>query len=277
MPDIFSHLTDILNKWVDNFLQGLPQFIAGLVVLLISLYLARLAGRLTLRSLRNRHSNPEISLVVERLVRWGVITLGIVLALEQAGQNVTTLLTGLGILGFTIGFALQDISANFVSGILLLIEQPFNIGDSIEVAGNAGVVEDVNLRATRMTAFDGRHLVVPNRDILTNPIINYSRAKRRQVELDMGVSYGSDLARVRQVILDSITTVKGVLPDPAPKLVYNQFGDTTINFTLYYWLDLEVIDFFEGTSRGVMEIKSALDENGMEISFPVQIVHNVEK
>jgi len=275
MQDIFKNLIELLNKWNQSFQDNLPQFIAGLVVLLVSLYLARLVSRLTRRSLERRHSDPEISMLIERLVRWGVIILGIVLALEQAGQDVTTLITGLGILGFTVGFALQDVSANFVSGILLLIEQPFGIGDSIEVAGNGGVVDDVNLRATRMTAFDGRKLVVPNRDILTNPIINYSRAKRRRIELDMGVAYDSDLVRVRQVILDAILKIEGVLQDPAPELVYNQFGDTTIHFTLYYWVDLKVVDFFEATSRGVMEIKSALDAVGLGISFPVQVVHQV--
>jgi len=275
MQDIFKNLIELLNKWIQSFQDNLPQFIAGLVVLLVSLYLARLVSRLTRRSLERRHSDPEISMLIERLVRWGVIILGIVLALEQAGQDVTTLITGLGILGFTVGFALQDVSANVLSGILLLSEQPFSIGDSIEVAGNGGVVAAVNLRATRMTAFDGRKLVVPNRDILTNPIINYSRAKRRRIELDMGVAYDSDLVRVRQVILDAILKIEGVLQDPAPELVYNQFGDTTIHFTLYYWVDLKVVDFFEATSRGVMEIKSALDAVGLGISFPVQVVHQV--
>ncbi len=275
MQDIFKNLIELLNKWNQSFQDNLPQFIAGLVVLLVSLYLARLVSRLTRRSLERRHSDPEISMLIERLVRWGVIILGIVLALEQAGQDVTTLITGLGILGFTVGFALQDVSANVLSGILLLSEQPFSIGDSIEVAGNGGVVAAVNLRATRMTAFDGRKLVVPNRDILTNPIINYSRAKRRRIELDMGVAYDSDLVRVRQVILDAILKIEGVLQDPAPELVYNQFGDTTIHFTLYYWVDLKVVDFFEATSRGVMEIKSALDAVGLGISFPVQVVHQV--
>jgi small conductance mechanosensitive channel len=269
MEGIFNNLITILNEWGQSFQDNLPQFIAGVVVLLISLYLARLAGRLVQRSLITRNTDPELSLLINRLVRWGIIILGFVLALEQAGQDVTALLTGLGILGFTVGFALQDVSANFVSGILLLIEQPFSIGDSIEVAGNAGVVDDVNLRATKMTAFDGRKLVVPNRDIFTNSIINYSRAEQRRIELNVGVAYDSDLERVKRAALEAIQGTAGVLAEPAPTLVFNQFAASSIDFTLYYWIDVAATDYLEGTSAGVMNIKAAFDAAGIEMPFPV--------
>lgn len=270
MQDIFNNLIEILNEWGQSFQENLPQFVAGLIVLLVSLYLARVFGRLTNRSLQARDTDPELSLLIERIVRWGVIGLGIVLALEQAGQDVTALITGLGILGFTVGFALQDVSANFVSGILLLIEQPFNIGDAIDVAGNAGVVDDVNLRATHITAFDGRKLIVPNRDILTNSVVNYSRAVRRRVELTIGVAYDSDLDRVRQVTLDTVLSVEGVMSDPAPTLFFNEFAGSSINFSLQYWVDLAQIDYSEGTSAGVMAIKKAFEEAGIEIPFPIR-------
>lgn len=270
MKDIFKNLINILNEWGQSFQDNLPQFVAGLIVLLVSLYLARLLSRITSRSLKNREIDAELSLLIGRMVRWGVVALGAVLALEQAGQDVTALITGLGILGFTVGFALQDVSANFISGILLLIEQPFNIGDSIDVAGNGGVVDDVNLRATHITAWDGRKLIVPNRDIFTNSIVNYSKAVRRRVELTIGVAYDSDLDQVRQVTLDTILTVEGVLSEPAPTLFFNEFAGSSINFSLYYWVDLAQIDFFKGTSVGVMAIKKAFDQAGIEIPFPVR-------
>jgi len=273
MQGIFNNLIDLLNTWGQSFQDNLPQFIAGLIVLLVSLYLARLAGRLVNRSLVNRKTDPELSLLISRLVRWGVIILGIVLALEQAGQDVSALLTGLGILGFTVGFALQDVSANFVSGILLLIEQPFDIGDAIEVAGNAGVVDDVSLRATKMTGWDGLKLVVPNRDIFTHPITNYSRAGKRRLDLTVGVAYDSDLEHVKQVALEAIGNTAGVLADPAPFLVFNEFASSTINFTLYYWIDTVTTDFFTSTSAGVMTIKAAFETAGIDMPFPVRTVY----
>lgn len=270
MQDIFTNLIKILDEWGQSFRDNLPQFVAGLIVLLVSLYLARLLSRLTSRSLKRREIDAELSLLIGRMVRWGVVALGAVLALEQAGQDVTALITGLGILGFTVGFALQDVSANFVSGILLLIEQPFNIGDAIEVAGNAGIVDDVNLRATKITAFDGRKLVVPNRDIFTNSIINYSKAERRRIELSIGVAYDSDLEQVQQLALDTVLALEGVMHEPAPTVVFNEFGGSSINFTLYYWVDQVNLDYFSGTSAGVMAIKKAFEEAGIEIPFPIR-------
>ena len=205
-------------------------------------------------------------------MRWSVIGLGILLALEQAGQDVTTLLTGLGILGFTVGFALQDISANLVSGILLLFEQPFDIGDFIDVDGNSGTVKNINLRATEMLTWDGLLVLIPNRDVFTNTITNFSRIEQRRIGLSVGIGYDSDLAEVEEVVLAAIKSLKGVKEDPAPSFIVDSFGDSAINTTLYYWYATKEEGLPDMTNSGALTLKNALDQAGIEMPYPIRSV-----
>jgi small-conductance mechanosensitive channel len=272
MEHVFDNLINILETWWTSFQENLPQFIAGLIVLILSFYLARFFRNLTNRALERRNADPELSLLVSRVVRWGVIILGIVLALQQAGQDVSALLAGLGILGFTIGFALQDISANFVAGILLLIEQPFNIGDTVEIAGYTGTIGDVDLRATEIVLLDGKLVIIPNRDVFTNAIVNYSRTDRRRVELKSGVAYGSDLEDVREVALEAIKPVPGLLNDPSPELVFEAFGDSAIMFTLYYWFSTDDSGLLDAQDAGIVLVNKAFEDAGIEMPYPTQAI-----
>jgi small conductance mechanosensitive channel len=201
-----------------------------------------------------------------------VIGLGAILALEQAGQDVTALLTGVGILGFTVGFALQDISANLVSGMLLLFEQPFDIGDTIEVAGYAGTVKTINLRATEMLTFDGLLVLIPNKDVFTNSITNYSRISQRRIGLSVGVGYDSNLQQVEEIALKAVQGVEGVKEDPAPFFAVDSFGDSAINTTVYYWYDTKDIRHPDLVNAGAVALKASLDEAGIDIPFPIRSV-----
>lgn len=272
MDAILKNLSEILSAWWIRILENLPQLVAGVVIFIVSIYVARVLGKLTLRGLKARQTDKEISILIERTVRWGVIVLGIVLALQQAGQDVSALLTGIGILGFTIGFALQDVSANFVSGVLLLIQQPFDIGDFIEVAGFDGKVLTVDLRATELFASDGRHVMIPNSEVFSNPIINYTRTQRRRIAMQIGVAYDSDLEQVRQVSLEAVKSIQGVLDDPAPAVVFGSFGDTAINLTIYYWYATSETGSNDAKDSGVVMIKQAYDKAGIDMPYPTQTI-----
>ncbi|MEK6220982.1 MAG: mechanosensitive ion channel [Chloroflexota bacterium] len=261
---------EISSAWWISILENLPHVVAGIVIFIVSIYVARILSKLTVKGLKARETDREISVLIERTVRWGVIALGIVLALQQAGQDVSALLTGLGILGFTIGFALQDVSANFVAGVLLLIQQPFDIGDFIEVAGYDGKVLTVDLRATELLASDGRHVMIPNSEVFSNPIINFTRTERRRIALPIGIAYDSDLEQVRQVSLEAINLIPGVLSDPAPVVVFGAFGDTAINLTIYYWYSTSQTGSNDAKDGGIVMIKQAYDKVGIDMPYPTQ-------
>jgi small conductance mechanosensitive channel len=272
MNQVYQNLADVFDQWWQGFMDNLPSIIAGLLIFLVSVYLARLFSRMAGRVLERRQKDKELNLLITRLVRWTVISLGIILALEQAGQDVTALLTGLGILGFTVGFALQDVSANLVSGILLLFEQPFDIEDSIQVAGYAGTVKSINLRATEMLTWEGLRVLIPNRDVFTNTITNYTRITQRRIGLSVGVGYDSDLTIVEETALNAVKNLEGTKEDPAPFFLVDSFGDSAINTTVYYWIDTKKESYPGMTNSGAVAVKKAFDAAGIDIPFPIRSV-----
>jgi small conductance mechanosensitive channel len=272
MEGLFSNIMEVLTTWWQGFIENLPSLLAGLVIFLLSLYLARVISRAIKRVMKRREKDEELTVLIMRLARWTIIGLGILLALEQAGQDVTALLTGLGILGFTVGFALQDISANLVSGILLLFEQPFEIGDAINVADYSGTVKSINLRATELITWDGLLVLIPNRDVFTNTITNYSQIEQRRIGLSVGVGYDSDLAEVEEVVLAAVKSLEGVKEDPAPFFIVDSFGDSAINTTVYYWYDTNAEGLADMTNTGALMLKNALDQAGIEIPYPIRSV-----
>ena len=211
-------------------------------------------------------------MLVVQLTRWSLIILVAIVALQQMGFDVSAFLVSLGVLGFTVGFALQDISKNFVAGLLLLLQQPFDIGDAIEVAGYSGTVEDVDLRATQLRTFDGKVVLIPNTDVYTSAITNFSKAERRRLELTVGVAYGSDLDLTRAATLEAVTHVKGILAEPAPQVVFNNFGGSSIDFTLYYWVNTSEADILAARDQAVVAINAAFAAQNIEIPYPVQTV-----
>lgn len=272
MNGIIENLGNILQTWWQSFIENLPSIVAGLLILIFGIVLARFLTRAVHRVMKRRKDDPELTVLITRLVRWTVVGLAIILALEQAGQDITALLTGVGILGFTVGFALQDISANLVSGILLLFEQPFQIEDSIEVSGYAGTVKAINLRATEMLTWDGLLVLIPNKDVFTNTITNYSRINQRRIGLSVGVGYDTDLAELEIVALESVKQVQGVKQEPAPFFTVDSFGESAINTTVYYWYDTKDLKHPDLVNSGAVALKTSLDAAGIEIPYPIRSV-----
>jgi small conductance mechanosensitive channel len=265
-------LPDPIGEVLASFLEFLPSLISGLVIFIVSLYLAGLVSKLLRRALEMRESDPEITLFLTKITRWSIIILGVFAALQQVGFNLSAFLAGLGILGFTVGFALQDVSKNFVAGLLLLLQQPFDIGDVIEVSDFTGTVLDVDLRATKLKTLDGKQVLIPNADVFTSPITNFSSDPNRRLDITIGVAYDSDLSLVRETALRTVSAISGVLDDPAPQVVFDNFAPSTLDFTLYFWIDTNQVGILGAKDAAVTGINAAFDEKGIEMPFPVQTI-----
>ncbi len=260
-----------------EFMMLLPGLISGIVVFLVTLYLSAWIARAVAAAAERRQTDPELIVLLRRFTRWTVFIFGTLLALEQVNFDVTSLIAGLGIVGFTLGFALQDVAKNFVAGILLLLQQPFNIGDTIEVAGYTGSVLDIDLRTTEILATDGRNVAIPNGDVFVSPITNYSRTPRRRVQLRAGVAYDLDLAHVSEVALQALDAVPGILREPAPEVAFDAFGGSAVEFTAYYWIDTEGVSMRESDVRaaqdaGIKSIKAAFERESIEMPFPTMAI-----
>lgn len=272
MENVWNNLVISINNWWDNLYGNAPQMIAALLIFIVGVYLSRFAKKITEVVMTRRKADKEITLLTGRIVRWAVVIFALVFALQQAGQEVSALLAGLGILGFTVGFALQDVSANFVAGALLLIQQPFDLGDLIEVESFTGTVQNVDLRSTELITLDGRHILIPNSTVFTNTIINFTRTEKRRISLDIGVGYDADLEAVEKLAIKTVAKIPGVLADPAPAVFMNGFGDFAMDITVAYWYDTKETGFTAAKNTGIVSLKKAFEKAGIDMPYPTQAV-----
>lgn len=264
-------LPPLITPIIERSLVFLPKLITALVIFLVGLYLSGLAGRAVKRTLNARDTDPELTLLLQRVAKWTIIILVTITALQRVDFNLTGFVAGLGIIGFTIGFALQDVSKNFVAGILLLLQQPFDIGDAIEVAGYSGTVKNVDIRATEIRTFDGLQVLIPNGDVYVNAIKNFSKAKRRRLQLNIGVAYDSDLDIVTDTVSTALSSISGVITDdPAPAVAFKEFGDSSINLTAYFWIDLDQTGYLNAQDQSIKVVKKAFEATGIDMPFPMR-------
>lgn len=263
-------MQDYLSKLADKFLYSIPNLLVAILIVIVSYYAGLWFSRLLKRVLDRQNAEPGISHLLSKILQWTIISFGIIAALQRF-FNVTAFLTGLGIIGFTVGFALQNIMQNFVSGVILLIQQPFKVGDNVGIAGFDGTVLKIGLRTTEMKTLDGRIVFLPNADVLSQPIINYTRADLRRVELNVSVSYDANTDDIRAIILDEIAGVPGFVKAPEPLVLFHTLGASSIDLTLFFWVDTKVKSNVEAKDIVLTRIKRAFASRKIDVAYPVQV------
>jgi len=265
-------MQNYIDIFIDNLIKGIPNLLTALGIVVVSIYLARALNRVLKRVLKAREAPEGVTQLLAQLGYGAVIVFGVIMALQRF-FDVTAFLAGLGILGFTVGFALQDVMKNFAAGIILLIQQPFNVDEFSGVSGFDGTVLEIDLRATEMRALDGRIVNIPNADILSTPIINYTRANRRRIELLVGVSYNTDTEVARTLVLDVIQNVPGFVAEPGPLVGFSNFGDSALELNILFWIDTSKTNPFAAKDAAFSLVKTALDKQGIDIPFPIRTVY----
>lgn len=206
------------------------------------------------------------------LIRLAVLIVGFFVALTFSGISLDKLAIVLGALSVGIGFGLQTIVNNLVSGIILAFERPIQIGDAIEVGGRSGVVKEVGIRSSTIQSYDGSEVIIPNGDLLSQHLINWTLSDRkRRIEIIIGVAYGSDLKLVQEVLLE-VMKKNEILSVPEPKVFVNNFADSAVEFRLLFWVSN--FDTWLGVKNQVMlDTYEAFDASGIEIPFPQRDLH----
>lgn len=224
------------------------------------------------------HGDPDRTgaEALARMISYVIIVAGLVYALSQLGVRLGPLLGALGIGGLALAFAAQSILSNFLASVLLQLRRPFHRQDQIETVDTTGIVEDINFRTVVIRTFDGQRVFVPCASVLSNPITNHSALRRRRTTLRIGVGYGTDLSCARQVILDGLGSVSGLLEHPPPEAWVQAFGDSTIELAVRYWHAPDNATLWRVRSEVAVAVKEALDGAGIEMPFPQRQVHLVE-
>lgn len=208
------------------------------------------------------------------ILRYVVLTVGFIIILQTVGINLSSVTILLGALGVGIGFGLQNITNNFVSGLIILFERPIKVGDRIEVAGVTGDVIKVSMRATTIVTNDNISIIVPNSEFISSTVINWSHTDRKvRFNYPVGVSYKEDPQKVKKILIEVATDNPGVLKDPKPDVLFTEYADSALMFNLRVWTN----DYIDRPgvlkSQLYFEIFKRFKENSIEIPFPQRDVH----
>lgn len=222
---------------VREFLALLPNLAAAAVTLAVAYLMARYTARLVEAVVRRANQNPTAGLLLGRLAKGFVLTVGVLVALSTVFPSFQArdLIQLLGISGVAVGFAFKDIFQNFLAGVIILVSRPFRIGDTIAVKGYEGTVEDIQTRATMIRTADNQRIVVPNTVLFSEEVTVRTAYGHRRTEVEMGIGYARDLEAARTAILSAIPGVASVMTDPAPDVLVVGFTDTRATLRIRFW------------------------------------------
>lgn len=273
LDDAYQIITEKIGGWVDQVVSMLPNFVIAVLILIVFFFIARLIATLVSKTLSRLSTNIGVIKLMVSLTRIIIMTgaLFIALGVLDLEKTVTSLLAGVGIVGLAIGFAFKDTIANFLSGIYITLKSTVNIGDICKFGDHYGTVNSIGLRAVKMQTFQGQEVVIPNRLIFEDIYVHFTIYKERRIDLGVGVSYGDDLQKVEDVTLAAINSIDYLKIDKPVDLYYQEFGDSSINFVIRYWVDFNrQTDYLRALSDGIKRIKAAYDKNDITIPFPIR-------
>ncbi len=270
----FEAAWQTLQMMINGLIASLPNILVALIVLLIGYLGSRLMRRIVLGVVERAALPPTASLVFGRLSQWLTVFLALLVSLLIVfpSFNAGQLIELLGIGGVAIGFAFRDIVQNFLAGILILLTQPFRIGDQIIVGEFEGTVENIQTRATYIKTYDGRRVVIPNSDLFTRSVIVNTAFPIRRIEQEVGIGYGDDIDEARKVILTALGQIEGVLGDPPPDIRVGALADFAVILRIRWWSDAYRSDVVILEDRVLSAVKVQLSSAGIDLPFPTQHV-----
>ena len=268
-------LRDELKDWWAALLEILPNLMLAILVALVGWVLTRVLkkyfDKLSRRLVKDRKLAKLISSILTILV---VVGFGLlVLSVLNLSGMVDKIVAAGGVAGLAFGLAFQDPLLNFFSGVILTVRNLFEVDDLIEVDGYMGVVQEITLRHTAIRTLQGQDVMIPNKIVSQSPLKNYDKLGMRRVDIACGVSYGDDLAKVKEVTIQAIKDKVAHDEGRGVQLFFNEFGGSSVNYTLRFWLDNRKTgqpDFLQAQSDAIMAIMSAYDANDIMIPFPIR-------
>ncbi|MCA2016008.1 small-conductance mechanosensitive channel MscS [Vibrio tritonius] len=266
-----EHVNTWLTKNSDLLIQYGINFMWALVILIVGNFVVKLIAGSISKVLKKRRMDKAVIDFINAIVRYLLFIVVLMAALGKLGIQTASVVAVIGAAGLAVALALQGSLSNFAAGVLIVAFRPFKSGDYVEVGGVAGSVDSFQIFQTVLSSPDNKMVVVPNSSIIGGPITNYSRHKTRRVDLVIGVSYKADLRKTKQVLRDVLDKDERVLKDPEPTIGVLALADSSVNFVVRPWVKTE--NYWPVYWDLMLNIKEALDENGIEIPFPQMDVH----
>jgi small conductance mechanosensitive channel len=262
-----------INKIIVSIIEHIPLIIAGLIVFLLFWLLAKAVKAIFLSASGKTRLDYRLRILFSRLIGVGIVTIGIFTAFTIfTDLNFGSLVAGLGFTSFVIGFATKDILNNLLSGVLILWQQPFRIGDYLFVGSNQGKVEHIGVRATKLRKDDGELVLIPNGDMYSSALTIRGAGAGRRMLLKISISYECDLARVKEIITDTLKVTAGVLDDPPTSVVVTDLTADGVNVSVYFWINTDKDKPMMVFDEVATNIKKAMDDAGVEMYPPSAVL-----
>ncbi|RLI92909.1 MAG: hypothetical protein DRO94_02075 [Candidatus Altiarchaeales archaeon] len=276
-----SHL--LISLSYDHFVAPATGIISGIAIAIVIYISIKISDVLLYyfgdriisrgRAEIDKEALPFISKVIKILL----ISFGAIIILDQIGIDVSPLTVGAGVMGFAVGFAAKDTLGNILAGFFILIDKPFKVGDRIQIGNYLGDIVGITLRTTRIRTLENNYVIIPNSELIRREVINYRLPQTRiRVFLNIGVAYGSNPERVKEIAIKTMRDCEFILDDPEPSVYFVEFGESSLNFKLIFWVrtyteKLKALDFLH------MNLYKRFERAGIEIPFPCRTIYIRDK
>ena len=268
-------VTESFENFYDNLIEQLPLIGLGLLIIILGVLLGTWIGNFTQTRITKRTKDPLMSKFLGKSIRLTIIIIAIMIGLRAAGLGgiATGILTAAGASAVVLGFAFKDIGENFIAGIILSFNRPFNINDTVEVGENFGKIKALEFRHTKLKTFDGKDVYIPNSDVLTEPVTNYTEDGFFRWNFLVGIAYENDIQEAKRIIMEVLRSQPNVIEDEEHEnfVIEDELATSTVNLKVFFWVDTKDFRRIALIEKGnvIRNVKESLEQQGFY--FPADI------
>lgn len=267
LTDWQKHIDEAIN-WAWDIL---PNVLMAIIILIVGLWIIKFINRMVRKFFQKKDYDLALETFLQSFISIALKLLLFVLVITQLGVKSSSLVAIVGAAGLAIGLALQGSLSNFAGGVLILLFKPFRVGDFISAQGVDGTVKEISIFTTKLNTFGNQVAIIPNGQLSNNNIINYNAESTRRDKIDIGIGYGSNIKKAKDILLQICSENENILKDPIPEVYVGELADSSVNLTLRFWANNDV--FWAAHFYVMEEIKLRFDEAGVEIPFPQRDIH----
>ncbi|NEQ77786.1 MAG: mechanosensitive ion channel family protein [Okeania sp. SIO2C9] len=275
MNEIINIIINGLKDVLESTVKIIPAILIALIIIFLTRYAAKLLRNLAQQVGKRATGSKSLQILITKTTYVGTWAIGVIIACVIAfpGLKLGDIIATLGLGSVAVGFAFQDIFKNFLAGILLLLQEPFRIGDQIIVDDYEGTVEQIDIRTTKIRTYNGERVILPNANVFTSAVQVRTAFGIRRTDLGVGVDYNTPLSEAAEILYKIIQKVEGVLEDPDPEIDLVSFNDSSIDFIVRYWTKAEQKEVRRTQTQAILAIKKAFDRADINIPYPIRTVY----
>jgi len=271
-----DNLSESFSKFYNRFIDQLPGIGIGILIIIIGVLIGMWVGRFATRRISSRTNDPLMSKFLGKAIRFTFVVTAIMVGLRAAGLGgiATGILTAAGASAVVLGFAFKDIGENFISGIILAFNRPFDINDTVEIGSNFGKVKALEFRYTKLKTFDGKDVYIPNSDVLTEPVTNYTEDGFFRWSFTIGIAYEDNIDGAKKTVMEALRKEPNVIEDGEHEnfVIEDELATSTVNLKVFFWVDTKDFRRMALITKGnvVRAVKEALEDNGYYMPADIQ-------